>query len=849
MKKINLPAHLLLFLLSFFPMIRLIAQNDYSKDYIIVRLNHKLLDFEKIDNPDFDNKNLMSFLNGQGKIELEKSKDSIANLGDLNLVKLFPNHRTKDSISISRMGKQVYIPPFWATFKIEVPKTIDYWDFFGYLKTKYPIVIFVDPPMKIVYEDLPNDSLFNYQQSLYDFSNPNVGINLDSAAWNIESGKKFIKVGVFDSGIDSSHEDLEVLTGHAYYYDLAYDSTSNAYFSFGQDLKGHGTLVAGIIGAKRNNQIGIAGIAGGNGTDDPGVSLLDFSLGIENGGSPENFSQAIIDAARSVGTYYNWNFLNNPGLVPNSNDPYWNHASGYGINIGNHSYSYIVYASPRINPTWENLPGDTLFWEPIMETPFCNLCRESFLFSLQNGVVNVVSRANNLNMDPALDQSMPNNRYPQKFDDSWIISVGASGTDGKRLVAPFNTDIGENFKSPIGLNLDIIAPGSRSNVVSTRSTNLPNTNIYGSYRVFNGTSAAAPHASGVAALLLSHYNKPCYSNVNLDPADVEYILQKSATDVNPYVSEEYDDSTGFGRLNALKALEMIDFPTLQIVHPNEPSILTYLAEIDTISIHLNRPLNQTYGGPIGSQFPLELNSDYRVERRKYVLAYDISPYIQSNTELLDTWIRHSETNSLGFISDTVGNLEFIGQTGQIQWISRPDTFGIEPNCYIDTIISNSIILLSGYYYHFIKKHIGQIEDNDFSSSNIDFWYPINPNVDTLNMAFSLYIKDTTIDRYDFPCYAENPPFDTLLTANEILSHDFNIYPNPSNGELNIIFENLQKDGLIEIFDISGQLLFSKSVQRESKTTSLDATHLSTGVYLVKFSGQEIKSLTKKWIKL
>jgi hypothetical protein len=107
----------------------------------------------------------MSFLNGQGKIELEKSKDSIANLGDLNLVKLFPNHRTKDSISISRMGKQVYIPPFWATFKIEVPKTIDYWDFFGYLKTKYPIVIFVDPPMKIVYEDLPNDSLFNYLEN------------------------------------------------------------------------------------------------------------------------------------------------------------------------------------------------------------------------------------------------------------------------------------------------------------------------------------------------------------------------------------------------------------------------------------------------------------------------------------------------------------------------------------------------------------------------------------------------------------------------------------------------------------------------------------------------------------
>lgn len=849
MKKNNLTTQLLFITLSFFLFSRSVAQNDFSEDYIVVRLNHKFLDFEKIDNSDFDNKNLMSFLNEQGKLEIEKSNDSFANLGSLKLVKLFPNLKTKDSISISRMGNQVYIPPFWATFKIEVPKTKNYWDFFRYLKTKYPIVIYVDPPMKLFYEDIPNDSLFHYQQSLYDFSNTNIGINLDSVAWNIESGKKFIKVGVFDSGIDSSHEDLEVLTGHSYYYDIVNDSIGNGYHSFGQDLRGHGTLVAGIIGAKRNNHIGIAGIAGGNGTDDPGVSLLDFSLGLMDGGTPENFSQAIIDAARAVGTYYNWNFTGNPGLVPNFDDQYWNHSSGYGINIGNHSYSYKVYTTPRFNPIWENLPGDTLSWEPIIETPFCNLCRESFLFSLQNGVVNVVSRGNNLDMDPTLDQSMPNNRYPQKFDDSWMITVGASGTDGKRLVAPFNTDTGENYKSPIGLNLDIIAPGSRSNVVSTRSSNLPNTNIYGYYRVFNGTSASAPHASGVAALLLSHYNKPCYSNINLDPADVEYILQKSATDVNPYVSEEYDDSTGFGRLNALNALEMINFPTLQIIHPDEPSILTYLAEIDTISLHLNRPLNQTYGGPLGSQFPLELLRDYKVERRKYISAYDISPYINPSTELLDTWIRHSETNSLGFISDTVGSLELIGLTGQFQWVSRPDTFRIEPYCFIDTIINNSTILISGYYYHFIKKHIGQIQDNVFESTNVDFWYPINPNIDSLNMAFSLYIKDTTVDRYDFPCYAENPPFDTLLTTNEIIIPDFKIYPNPSKDEMNIIFENLQNDGFIEIFDISGQLLISKKIQPTNKINSLDAANISSGVYIVKFSGQDGLSITKKWIKL
>jgi subtilisin family serine protease len=848
MKKSCQTTSLFFILFSMFTISKSIAQNNFAGDYIVVRLNHKLLDFGKIDNPNFDNQNFISYLNEQGKLEIEKSIDSIIDLRSLKLKKIFPNLKTKDSISISRLGNQVSIPPFWATFKIEVPKSINYWFFFSYLKTKYPFVIYVDPPMELFFEDIPNDSLFNYQESLYNFSSPNIGINLDSNAWNIETGKRFIKVGVFDSGIDSSHEDLQVLTGHAYYDDFVIDSLGNGYYSFGQDLKGHGTLVAGIIGAKRNNHIGIAGIAGGNGIDTTGVSLLDFSLGITAGGTPENFSQAIIDAARSVGSYYNWNFSPNPGIVPNTN-PYWNHTSGYGIHIGNHSYSYKVYTSPRFIPTWENLPGDTLTWEPILETPFCNLCRESFLFSLQNGVVNVVCRGNNLDMDPTLDQSMPNNRYPQKFDDSWMITVGASGTDGKRLVAPFNTDVGENYKSPIGLNLDIIAPGSRSNVVSTRSSNLPYTNIYGYYRVFNGTSASAPHASGVAALLLSHYNKPCYSNINLDPSDVEYILQKSATDANPYVSEEYDDSTGFGRLNALEALKMIDYPTFQIVHPNEPSTSIHLVEIDTISLHLNKPLNQAYGGPLGSQFPLELQKDYQVERRKYVLEYDITPYILPSTELLDTWIRHSETNSLGFITDTVGSLELIGLTGQYHWVSRPDTFRIEPYCFIDTIINNSTILLSGYYYHFIKKHTGQIEDNEFSSFDVDFWYPIDPNIDTLHMAFSLYIKDTTIDRYDFPCYAENPLYDTLLTTDEIFSQDFKIYPNPSFGELNIIFDKSPKDGLIEIFDISGQLVFSKSIRPGNHINSMSTTNLSTGVYLVKFSDQDAKCITKKWMKL
>jgi subtilisin family serine protease len=45
-----------------------------------------------------------------------------------------------------------------------------------------------------------------------------------------------------------------------------------------QDLIGHGTHVSGIIGAATNNGIGVAGVAGGWGNNDPGCTLLPIKL-------------------------------------------------------------------------------------------------------------------------------------------------------------------------------------------------------------------------------------------------------------------------------------------------------------------------------------------------------------------------------------------------------------------------------------------------------------------------------------------------------------------------------------------------------------------------------------------
>lgn len=77
-------------------------------------------------------------------------------------------------------------------------------------------------------------------------------------AWDYTLGSASVEIAIFDTGIDSTHPDFagNVLTG--------YDAVINAYgvpldsISFG-----HGTNCAGIIGAVTNNNLGVAGIAGG----------------------------------------------------------------------------------------------------------------------------------------------------------------------------------------------------------------------------------------------------------------------------------------------------------------------------------------------------------------------------------------------------------------------------------------------------------------------------------------------------------------------------------------------------------------------------------------------------------
>ncbi|MGH9000444.1 MAG: S8 family serine peptidase [Acidimicrobiia bacterium] len=87
------------------------------------------------------------------------------------------------------------------------------------------------------------------------------GLKLTStpAAWPITTGER-VRVGIVDTGIDLEHEDLagRVVSHIAC---IETDGDPGRCKDSGQDVFGHGSHVAGIIAAVKDNEHGIAGVA------------------------------------------------------------------------------------------------------------------------------------------------------------------------------------------------------------------------------------------------------------------------------------------------------------------------------------------------------------------------------------------------------------------------------------------------------------------------------------------------------------------------------------------------------------------------------------------------------------
>jgi subtilisin family serine protease len=140
-----------------------------------------------------------------------------------------------------------------------------------------PAVASLDPDAVFHAASVPNDPLFASQWNLQNVGQYSGTIGTDigaSRAWDVTTGSRSVVVGVVDSGIDITHPDLaaNVWTNPGEIPGNGIDDDQNGYvddihgWNFVDntndvtDVYGHGTHVAGIIGATGNNGVGVTGV-------------------------------------------------------------------------------------------------------------------------------------------------------------------------------------------------------------------------------------------------------------------------------------------------------------------------------------------------------------------------------------------------------------------------------------------------------------------------------------------------------------------------------------------------------------------------------------------------------------
>lgn len=129
----------------------------------------------------------------------------------------------------------------------------------------------------------PNDAFASSQYALYSPSYQGIDA---VRGWDIEQGDASVIVAIIDTGVDYTHEDLagKVVKG----YDFVNEDFDP------RDDHGHGTHVAGIIGAITNNGRGIAGVC-------PGCSLLAVKTITANGSGANSWIANGISNAVNLG--------------------------------------------------------------------------------------------------------------------------------------------------------------------------------------------------------------------------------------------------------------------------------------------------------------------------------------------------------------------------------------------------------------------------------------------------------------------------------------------------------------------------------------------------------------------
>jgi subtilisin family serine protease len=374
-----------------------------------------------------------------------------------------------------------------------------------------------------------NDPYFNNQFYLHNTGQPiadgrfgTADADIDAPeAWTVTTGNSNIIVAVLDDGITSNHVDLPDTRQVRLNGSNFADGNANNPSPTGN--MNHGNACAGIIGATRNNNIGISGVA-------PGVRIMPIRIWDSFGNiAPASQVAAAFDFARNNGAHImsnSWGYLStNPNFIPAVREAILRATTLGRGGLG----SVVVFAAGNSAHHVAPVPNPGVIFFPSNVTV--------------SGVLTVgASDRDDLqaNYSPTSNPGSPNNQmidivapshraYSNQIANETyeVYSIDIPGTPGYNPV-----------KSTDGGPLPIVG----SVLPNTGPQHLDFTGRFG------GTSAACPQVAAAAALILS-------IRPGLTQMEVFNILTQTADEVGGYIyNNGRSNELGFGRLNVCRAL-------------------------------------------------------------------------------------------------------------------------------------------------------------------------------------------------------------------------------------------------------------------------------------------------------